>query len=177
MFVVHDFHLGFSTPTDEYGSKEKVEATKLQESPLPAQSPVIITGKQFLSLYSLMCLQIYKYFCYYYSYNLLSFSVSTLSNKNNQLTLPDTNRLSKKHLQNYARKNNLDPPVFTIKTERLHYKATVVIDEKSFESPTFCNSIKEAEQAAAKIALRELPISVDLFKKVSVLEISYVIPN
>lgn len=85
--------------------------------------------------------------------------------------------MSKKHLQNYARKNNLDPPVFTIKTERLHYKATVVIDEKSFESPTFFNSIKEAEQAAAKIALRELPISVDLFQKVSVREISYVIPN
>jgi len=73
MFVVYDFHLGFSTPTDEYGSKEKVEATKLQESPLPAQSPVITTGRQFLSLFSLMCLQIYKYFCYYYLYNYFPF--------------------------------------------------------------------------------------------------------
>lgn len=62
MFVVHDLHLGFSIPTDEYGSKEKVEATKPQESPLPAQSPVIRTGKQLLSLYSLMCLLIFSIF-------------------------------------------------------------------------------------------------------------------
>jgi len=95
--------------------------------------------------------------------------------------LPDMDCLSKSQLQNYARKNNLDPPVFTIKIEGLphdiRYKAIVDIDGKSFESPTFFNTIKEAEQAAAKFALRELPISVDLFQKVSVLEISYVIPN
>jgi len=112
---------------------------------------------------------------------LLFFSISTLSNNNNQHILPDMDRLSKNQLQNYARKKNLDPPVFTIKTEgkphEIHYKATVVIDGKSFESPTFFNTIKEAEQAAAKIALRELPISADLFQKASVLVISYVIPN
>ncbi|CAI8597761.1 unnamed protein product [Vicia faba] len=77
--------------------------------------------------------------------------------------------MSKHQLQNYARKNNLDQPVFTIKAEGLphdiRYKATVVIGGTSFDSPAFFNTIKEAEQAAANIALNELPISADLFKK------------
>jgi len=51
MFVVHGVHLGFSKPTNEYGSKEQVKAGKPQESPVPQQSPVIISGKQFISLY------------------------------------------------------------------------------------------------------------------------------
>ncbi|XP_058755741.1 double-stranded RNA-binding protein 1-like [Vicia villosa] len=76
---------------------------------------------------------------------------------------------SKPQLQNYARKNNLDQPVFTIKTEGLphiiRYKATVVIGGTSFDSPTFFNTRKEAEHAAAKVALKELPISADLFQK------------
>ncbi|KAL5076260.1 hypothetical protein RYX36_015244 [Vicia faba] len=63
--------------------------------------------------------------------------------------------LSKLPPQNYARKNNLGQPVFTIKTEGppydTRYKATVVIDGKSLESPTFFNTIKEAEQAAINI--------------------------
>ncbi|KAI5406895.1 hypothetical protein KIW84_053239 [Lathyrus oleraceus] len=90
-------------------------------------------------------------------------------------------RLSKRQLQNYARKNNLDEPVFTIITvgppHNFHYKATVVIGGKSFDSPTFFNTIKDAEQGAAKVALKELPISADLFKKASILVISYVISN
>ncbi|CAL5203423.1 unnamed protein product [Lathyrus oleraceus] len=67
----------------------------------------------------------------------------------------DKDHLSKLPPQNYARKNNPDQPVFTIKTEGPphdnRYKATVVIDGKSFESPTFFNTIKEAEQAAINI--------------------------
>jgi predicted metallo-beta-lactamase superfamily hydrolase len=74
-------------------------------------------------------------------------------------------------MQNYARKNDHDPTVVTVKTERLphdiHYKANVVIDGKSFENPTLFNTIKEAEQAAAKI--------VDIFQQASVIIISYVI--
>ncbi|KAL5076267.1 hypothetical protein RYX36_015251 [Vicia faba] len=119
-FVIHDFPTGSSTPRDEYGSKEEVEAAKSQET------PVIRT---------------------------------------------ETARLSKHQLQNYARKNNLDPPVYTIKTEGLlhdiHFKASVVIGGKSFDSPTLFNTRKEAEQAAAKVALMELPISDDLFNKAS----------
>lgn len=62
MFVVHDVHLGSSKPTNEHGSKEEVKAVKPQESPVPQQSPVIKSGKQFLSLYLLICLQIFDTF-------------------------------------------------------------------------------------------------------------------
>ncbi|KAI5406886.1 hypothetical protein KIW84_053234 [Lathyrus oleraceus] len=90
--------------------------------------------------------------------------------------MAETDRLCKHQLQNYARKNNLDQPVFTIITEGLpnviRYKATVVIGGTSFDSPTFFNTIKDAEHAAAKVALKELPISADLFKKASILLVS-----
>jgi hypothetical protein len=51
MFAVHDVHLGSSKPANVYGSKEEVKANKPHESPVPHQSAVIISGKQFLSLY------------------------------------------------------------------------------------------------------------------------------
>ncbi|KAK2388583.1 double-stranded RNA-binding protein [Trifolium repens] len=80
-----------------------------------------------------------------------------------QFNISDTYRSRKLQLQNYARKNDHDPTVVTVKTERLphdiHYKANVVIDGKSFENPTLFNTIKEAEQAAAKI--------VDIFQQAS----------
>ncbi|MCI84972.1 double-stranded RNA-binding motif protein, partial [Trifolium medium] len=43
MSVFHDFHVGSSAPTDEYGSKQKVEVSKPQKSSVPAKSPVIVT--------------------------------------------------------------------------------------------------------------------------------------
>lgn len=42
--MVHDFHLGSSKPTNEFGSKVEVKASKPQESPVPQQSPVL-SGK------------------------------------------------------------------------------------------------------------------------------------
>ncbi|XP_027344289.1 double-stranded RNA-binding protein 1-like [Abrus precatorius] len=81
--------------------------------------------------------------------------------------IDDMDRLCKNRLQNYAQKNNLDPPAFTCKAEgpphATHFKATVLFNGQSFESPSFFNSLKEAEQAAAKLALMSL--SLDLFKK------------
>ncbi|WJX32910.1 hypothetical protein P8452_21185 [Trifolium repens] len=78
-----------------------------------------------------------------------------------RVILTDTDRSSKLQQQNYTRKNDLDPPVFTIKSEGsphdIHYKSTVVIDGKSFEIPTFYNTTKEAEEGATKI--------VDMFQK------------
>lgn len=161
MFVVHDFHLGSSTPTKEVGAAK------------PQETPVIMAGKQFLPLYSLMCLQISENFV------TILFYLNIIFNKSNELILSETDRLCKHQLQNYARKNNLDQPVFTIITEGLpnviRYKATVVIGGTSFDSPAFFNTIKEAEHAAAKVALKELPISADLFKKASILLVSDVI--
>ncbi|CAJ2651384.1 unnamed protein product [Trifolium pratense] len=73
-----------------------------------------------------------------------------------QVIMNDTYRSSELQLQNYARKNDHDPRVFTVKTEGLphdtRYKANVVIDGKSYENLTLFNTIKDAEQAAAKIA-------------------------
>lgn len=80
----------------------------------------------------------------------------------------DTVPLGKSHLQNYARGKNLDPPIFTVKTVGLshdtHFKATVVVDGKSFESPALSKTIKGAQQAASKMALASL--SLDILKKV-----------
>ena len=92
----------------------------------------------------------------------------------NQLILPDTDRLNKPQHQNYARKNNLDSPVFTIEAKGpphdIRYKATVVVDGKSFESPTFFDTKEEAEQAALQI--------VDMFQQArSALVISYLVLN
>jgi hypothetical protein len=50
MFVFHHIHLGSSIPTNKYGPKPKVQAAKPQETRVPPQSRVIITGKKFLSL-------------------------------------------------------------------------------------------------------------------------------
>jgi hypothetical protein len=109
MFAVHDVHLGSSKPANVYGSKEEVKANKPHESPVPHQSAVIISGKQFLSLYWLICLQILD--TIQVIITLLFFFNINISNNNNQLILSDMDH------QNCARKNDLDPPVFTIKPE------------------------------------------------------------
>jgi len=96
-----------------------------------------------------------------------------ISNNVNQLILPDTGCLNKPQHQNYARKNNLESPVFTIEAKGpphdIRYKATVVVEGKSFESPTVFDTKEEAEQTALQI--------VDMFQARSVLVISYVILN
>ncbi|XP_027931382.1 double-stranded RNA-binding protein 1-like [Vigna unguiculata] len=59
--------------------------------------------------------------------------------------------------------NNLHPPVFACKTEDLppanDYKATVLVDGHSTESPSFTNTIKETERASDSILL-----SPDIFQ-------------
>lgn len=74
-------------------------------------------------------------------------------------------RYCKNQPQNNAQKNNLDPPVFTCKTEDLP-----PTNEQSVESPDFFNTIKEVDQAAAKLDLMSL--SPDNFEKASILVIS-----
>ncbi|TKY46846.1 Double-stranded RNA-binding protein 1 [Spatholobus suberectus] len=122
MFAFLDFTSGSSTQTSKHDTKEQIGAVKPQDSPIPAQSSVIIDG---------------------------------------------TDHFCKNQLQNNARKTNLDPPVLICKTEDLppatHFKATVLVNEQSFESPAFFNSIKEAKQATAELDLMSL--SLDNFEK------------
>jgi len=65
--------------------------------------------------------------------------------------------LSKLQHQNYAQNNNLDSPVLTIEAEGpshdVPYKASVVIDAKSFESPIFFNTKKEEEQVRSALVI------------------------
>ncbi|KAL2619018.1 hypothetical protein AAZV13_08G280000 [Glycine max] len=72
--------------------------------------------------------------------------------------IDDMDRYCKNQPQNNAQKNNLDPPVFTCKTEDLP-----PTNEQSVESPDFFNTIKEVDQAAAKLDLMSL--SPDNFEK------------
>jgi len=84
--------------------------------------------------------------------------------------------IHKIHLQNNARVNNLHPPVFACKTEDLppanDFKATVLVDGHSTESPSFTNTIKETERASDSILL-----SPDIFQMASVLLMSNIVTN
>ncbi|KAI4308337.1 hypothetical protein L6164_031421 [Bauhinia variegata] len=79
----------------------------------------------------------------------------------------DFNGLYKNQLQNYTRRKNLGSPIFTSKSEgpphSTRFKAMVIIDGQSFESTEFFNTLREAEKAAAKVALMSL--SLDIFQK------------
>ncbi|WVY95009.1 hypothetical protein V8G54_034097 [Vigna mungo] len=72
--------------------------------------------------------------------------------------------IHKIQLQNNARMNNLDPPVFACKTEELppaiDFKATLLVDGHSIESPSVTNTIKETERASDLMSL-----SPDIFEK------------
>ncbi|KAJ7960381.1 Double-stranded RNA-binding protein [Quillaja saponaria] len=80
---------------------------------------------------------------------------------------PDLHCQVKNQLQNYARSKNLDPPIFSSKSKgpshATRFKASVTVGGRSFDSPAFFNTLKEAEQAAAKIAL--LSFSLDSFQR------------
>lgn len=107
-------------------------------------------------------------------------SIKTLClTSNNQLMLTDLNHLYKSQLQNYAQRNKFDSPIFTFKClgppHALRFKATVLVDGKSFESPSFFSTLKEAEQAAAKVALTSL--SLESFRKARIVIISSMVPN
>ena len=68
--------------------------------------------------------------------------------------------LYKNQLQNYAQKRNIVLPVYSCEQEgpphNTRYKGKVTVDGQSFESPEFFPTLKEAEHAAAKVALTSL---------------------
>ncbi|XP_022642564.1 double-stranded RNA-binding protein 1-like [Vigna radiata var. radiata] len=78
--------------------------------------------------------------------------------------IDDMDCIHRIQLQNNARMNNLDPPVFACKTEKLppanDFKATLLVDGHSIESPSVTNTIKETERASGLMSL-----SPDIFEK------------
>ncbi|PWA34067.1 double-stranded RNA-binding domain-containing protein [Artemisia annua] len=68
--------------------------------------------------------------------------------------------LYKSRLQNYAQKRNVAFPTYTCEMQgpphcRL-FKASVSIDGNTYVGPEFCSTLKDAEHAAAKVALLSL---------------------
>ncbi|XP_022743722.1 double-stranded RNA-binding protein 1-like isoform X2 [Durio zibethinus] len=70
---------------------------------------------------------------------------------------PDMRHLYKNLLQNFAQKRNLSRPVYSCEFEgpphASRFRCKVTINENTYESLEFFPTIKEAEHAAAKIAL------------------------
>ena len=71
--------------------------------------------------------------------------------------LIDVQHLHKNLLQNFAQKRNLSRPMYSCESEgpphASRFRCKVTINEKSYESLEFFPTIKEAEHAAARIAL------------------------
>ncbi|XP_052111432.1 double-stranded RNA-binding protein 1 isoform X11 [Arachis duranensis] len=68
--------------------------------------------------------------------------------------------LYKNQLQNYAQKQNLPLPVYTSEWEgpphAMRFKCKVTIDGQTYECPTAFSKLKDAEHAAAEVALLSL---------------------
>ncbi|XP_075632930.1 uncharacterized protein LOC142605352 isoform X2 [Castanea sativa] len=66
----------------------------------------------------------------------------------------------KNQLQNYAQKRNLRVPVYSCEPEgspnASHFRCKVTVDGQTYESPEFFSTSKDAEHAAAKVALTSL---------------------
>lgn len=75
----------------------------------------------------------------------------------------DVRHLYKNRLQNYAQKRNLPLPDYSTEREGpphvSRFKSKVTIDGKTYGSPEFCPTLKEAEHAAAKVALESLSVN------------------
>ena len=66
----------------------------------------------------------------------------------------------KNQLQNYAQKRNLCLPVYSCECEgpphASQFRCKVTVDGQTYESPEFFSTSKDAENAAAKVALASL---------------------
>ena len=66
----------------------------------------------------------------------------------------------KNQLQNYAQKRNLRLPVYSCEREgpphASHFRCKVTVDGQTYGGPEFFSTSKDAEHAAAKIALTSL---------------------
>jgi dsRNA-specific ribonuclease len=78
----------------------------------------------------------------------------------------DTQLSLKNQLQVYCQKRGKQLPSYhPIQEGPVHscqFKSIVTVDGHTFESPQFCRTLKEAETAAAKVALMSLPQEASL---------------
>ncbi|KAI4348475.1 hypothetical protein L6164_009196 [Bauhinia variegata] len=76
----------------------------------------------------------------------------------------DMQRLYKNQLQNYVQKRNLSLPVYTFEREgpshNSRFKCKVTVNGETYESSEFFSTLKDAEHAAAKVALMSLPTEI-----------------
>ncbi|MBA0843530.1 hypothetical protein Goarm_000710, partial [Gossypium armourianum] len=76
---------------------------------------------------------------------------------NNNEKFKDMQHFYKNLLQNYAQKRNVSRPVYSCEVEgpphASRFRCKVTIDEKTYEGLEFFPTIKEAEHAAARVAL------------------------
>ncbi|XP_062207019.1 double-stranded RNA-binding protein 1-like isoform X1 [Phragmites australis] len=90
---------------------------------------------------------------------------------------PDIQLPSKNQLQIYAQKRGKQLPLYrTIQEGPPHaplFKSIVTIDGRTFESPEYCHTLKEAETAAAQVALMSLPLEASPPKQSTVPSLSY----
>ncbi|GFP91804.1 double-stranded RNA-binding protein 4 [Phtheirospermum japonicum] len=74
----------------------------------------------------------------------------------------DTLHMYKNQLQQFAQKKNFDLPVYTTEAEgpphSRRFKSSVSVDGKSYETLEFFTTLKEAEQAAARVACQVLSV-------------------
>ena len=72
----------------------------------------------------------------------------------------DMQHFYKNQLQNYAQKRNLRLPVYSCKCEgpphASQFRCKVTVDGQTYESPKLFSTSKDAEHAAAKVALTSL---------------------
>lgn len=77
----------------------------------------------------------------------------------------------KNQLQQYGQKQNIGYPVYTSEAEgpphARRFRARVSLDGKSYETLEFFTTLREAEQAAAKVACQLL--SIDVIHEASIL--------
>lgn len=94
------------------------------------------------------------------SYCLISLSPEVFKGSEVVLMLVDLQFRYKTLLQNYAQRRNLESPKYSsVKSGPAHalcFKATVTVHGRTFDSIEFFKNLKQAEQAAAKVALMSL---------------------
>ncbi|XP_030463782.2 double-stranded RNA-binding protein 1-like isoform X2 [Syzygium oleosum] len=100
--------------------------------------------------------------------NEMSKPAESSSIANNNTTVKDMQHLYKNQLQTFAQKRNLALPTYCSEHEgpphARRFRCKVSIDGRTYETVEFFNTLKEAEHAAARIALMSL--SSDTFQEV-----------